>query len=148
MVSSTGDYSIFDKLTEVKTAGGRAEQTLRIERRVRLKNRIALKFAGFDSPEKATQLVGQELEIEERELPTLREDQFYCYKLIGLKVVDASGEVVGEIVDILENPANDVLLIRSPEKEEILIPAVKEVVKKIDLERGVVEIKLIPGLLE
>jgi 16S rRNA processing protein RimM len=148
VVSSTGEYSIFDKLTEVKTAGGETEETLKIERRVSLKNRIALKFAGFDSPDKATQLIGRELEVEERELPTLREDQFYCYKLIGLKVVDTDGEAVGEIVDILENLANDVLIVRSPEQEEVLIPAVKEVVKRIDLKRGLVEIKLIPGLLE
>jgi len=67
---------------------------------------------------------------------------------MGLKVVDTDGEVIGEIVEILENPANDIFVIKSPQKEEILIPATKGVVRKIDLEKGLIEIKLIPGLLD
>lgn len=148
MISSTGEYSIFEQIAEVKISGAKVEQTFRIERRVTLKNRMALKFEGVDTAEKASQLVGQELAIEEKDLPDLPGERFYCYELIGLKVVDTDGEGIGEIVEILENPANDIFVIRSSQKEEILIPAVKEVVRKIDLKKGLMEIELIPGLLD
>lgn len=148
VISSTGEYSIFEKIAKVKISGGKVEQTLRIERKVTLKNRMALKFEGIDTAEEASQLVGHELAIEEKDLPGLPGEHFYCYELIGLKVVDTSGEVIGEIVEVLENPANDIFVVRSSQKEEILIPATKEVVRRIDLERGLIEIKLIPGLLD
>lgn len=148
VTSSTGEYSIFEKMAEVRISGGKVEQTLRIERKVTLKNRMALKFEGIDTAEEASQLVGHELAIEEKDLPVLPGEHFYCYELMGLKVVDTDGEVIGEIVEILENPANDIFVIKSPQKEEILIPATKGVVRKIDLEKGLIEIKLIPGLLD
>jgi 16S rRNA processing protein RimM len=148
VISSTGEYSIFEQIAEVRVSGAKVEQTFRIERKVTLKNRMALKFEGVDTAEAASQLVGQELAIEEKDLPDLPAERFYCYELIGLKVVDADGEAIGEIVEILENPANDIFVIRSSQKGEILIPAVKEVVRKIDLKKGLMEIDLIPGLLD
>lgn len=148
VVSSTGDCCIFEKIKELKLSGEKIKRTLEIEAKVRLKNRVALKFKGIDSPEKASQLVGCELQIEAEDLPALPAGQFYGHKLIGLKVIDKNGEVVGETVDILENPANDLFVIESPQKEEILIPAVKAVVKRIDLKKGLMEIEVVPGLLE
>ncbi|MEE8608913.1 MAG: PRC-barrel domain-containing protein, partial [Nitrospiraceae bacterium] len=64
----------------------------------------------------------------------------------GLEVRSATGAVLGRVTDILTTGANDVYIVRS-EKREILVPATDEVIKEIDVERGLMLIEEIPGLI-
>jgi 16S rRNA processing protein RimM len=61
-------------------------------------------------------------------------------------VFDEVGELMGELVQIIETGANNVFVVRGPH-EEILIPDIAEVVRDIDFEKGQVTIRLLPGLL-
>ena len=77
----------------------------------------------------------------------LSEDTYYIFELIGLEVITTEGESIGFIEDVYDLPANDVYVVKEKARE-ILIPAVKEIVKKVDIEKREIVIEPIEGLLE
>ena len=109
-------------------------------------NAALLKFNGIDTPEQAEVLRNQIVQIELKDAVKLPKGKLYLYQLIGLRVVTAEGEKLGEITDVLETGANDVYVVHDGARE-ILIPAIEDVVKEVSLERGEVTIKLIEGLI-
>ena len=68
------------------------------------------------------------------------------FQLVGLEVRTTQGELLGNISEILTAPANDNYVV-SRDKEQILIPAVEDIVKSVDLDKGCVVIEPIDGLL-
>lgn len=104
------------------------------------KNRPVLKLSGIGNVEAAKALQWEYLEaLAER--PPLDEDEFLTEDLIGMKVFDKDGEPLGEVDEVLAYPAHDTLQVG-----EILIPVVKQFVKRIDLEKGRIDVELIPGM--
>lgn len=83
--------------------------------------------------------------VSETDLYDLDQDEFYIKDLIGLEVVNSQGEKIGHIKDILTYAANDIYLLECQDGEK-LVPAVKEFIKKVDLESGQVVIDLIEGM--
>ena len=110
------------------------------------KGLVYLKLSGIDDREAASSLRDRFLVVPESELGPLPEGQYYRFQLIGLEVRSASGAVLGRVTDILTTGANDVYIVRS-EKREILVPATDEVIKEIDIERGLMLIEEVPGLI-
>jgi 16S rRNA processing protein RimM len=104
---------------------------------------LVLKFTGVDDRDVADQLRGKYLEIETTEIQPLPEGSYYHWQLLGLEVFDASGSRLGEVTDILDNPANDVYVVGNGDAQ-VLVPAVSEVVRSIDLEAGRMVVDL-PG---
>jgi 16S rRNA processing protein RimM len=111
------------------------------------KGQAIIKLEGIDSDEQAEKLRGKALEIHYRQLETLPEGQYYHFQLIGLEVWTTQGQRIGKVVRVLSTPANDNYVVAS-EKGEILIPAIEDVVKGIDLEAKRITIEAIKGLLE
>jgi len=104
------------------------------------KSRLLIAFEGVASREQAEALLGAQL-MAEPDAALLPEGQYYHYQLAGLAVYER-GEYIGKITDILSRPANDVYVIQNEAGEEIWIPALKSVVKKVDLEAGRMEVEL------
>jgi len=73
------------------------------------------------------------------------EEQFYHDQIIGLQVKTTGGEIIGTVTDILSGISNDNYIVRSP-AGEVLIPAIEDVVKSIDLDKREVVIEAIEGL--
>jgi 16S rRNA processing protein RimM len=96
---------------------------------------VALFLEGIESIEQAEGLRGIELAVTVESLPRLPEGSYYHYQVIGLTVVDTGGAVLGRIESILQTGSNDVYCVRQG-PEEILIPAVKDFVERVDLESG------------
>ncbi len=109
--------------------------------------RIYLDLEELKSREQAAQWRGASVEIPGASLPPLEEGEYYAFELIGLKVVTTQGEEVGVLAEVLDMPANDVYVVRKGEKEH-LIPAIKDVVKEVDLSAGRMVIEAIEGLLD
>ena len=109
--------------------------------------RVILKLQDIETPEAVDALRGALLEIPEAELSPLPADTYYHFQIIGLKVVTSGGEPIGEIVDILSTGSNDVYTVKG-ERGEVLIPAIADVIRQVDLERGVLIIEPLPGLLD
>jgi 16S rRNA processing protein RimM len=86
----------------------------------------------------AERLRGKDVAVPRSVLPDTRDDEFYWADLIGLKAVNVAGEDLGEIVQILQTGANDVLVVRGG--SERLIPFIATVVREVDLAQGVVRV--------
>jgi 16S rRNA processing protein RimM len=111
------------------------------------KGKAIIKLEAIDSADDAEKLRGKALEIHHSQLETLPEGQYYHFQLIGLEVWTTEGERLGKVIRILSSPGNDNYVVGG-EKREILIPAIEDVVKSIDLERGRITIEAIKGLLD
>ena len=110
------------------------------------KGKAIIKLNTIDSIEQAQRLKGQPVEIHRSQLKPLSEEQYYHFQLIGLEVWTTQGELLGNITEILAAASNDTYIISSP-KGELLIPAIEDVVKSIDLDNRRLVIEAIDGLL-
>ena len=104
------------------------------------KKNFLVKFQGCDNMNDALALKGKILKVRREELAPLPEGHFYIFDIIGLEVFTESGESLGDVTDVLETGSNDVYVVEAKEssalpkrRQPLLIPALKEVVKKIDL---------------
>jgi 16S rRNA processing protein RimM len=111
------------------------------------KHHLLLKLATINSIEAAEKLKGHDLTVPSSELQALPEGQYYTFQLIGLKVVTTKGKLIGRLTDILTTVSNDVYVVKG-KRGEILIPAIEDVVKSINLEKGKIVIEAIEGLLD
>ena len=110
---------------------------------------VILKLAGVNDRNAAEALKNKDVFITEDDLKELPEDTFYIRDLIGMKVFDIeTGENIGILKDVLQNTAQDVYVVSTEDKKEILIPAVRQFIKKINLEERSIEVKLIEGMKE
>ena len=110
------------------------------------KGKAIIKLDTIDSIEDAQRLRGKLIEIHHSQLQPLPEGQYYHFQLIGLEVWTTQGELLGNITEILTAESNDNYVVRGA-KGEVLIPAIDDVVKSIDLARGRITIEAIEGLL-
>ncbi|GAB4319251.1 MAG: ribosome maturation factor RimM [Candidatus Zixiibacteriota bacterium] len=101
----------------------------------------------FETPEDVRPWINGDLEIDAADRVTLPEGQFFHDQIVGLKVRTTEGEDIGEIVEIIENVANDVYVCRRDD-HEYLIPAVEEFITEIDIDAGIMTIDPIPGLID
>lgn len=118
---------------------------IRVEVAKAHKKALILKLEGIDSIDAAEGMVESEVMIRRSSLAALGEGEYYWFQLIGLKVQDENGRSYGFIREIIETGSNDVYVARRGD-EEFLIPAIEQVVRKIDLEKKVIVIELLPGL--
>jgi 16S rRNA processing protein RimM len=117
----------------------------RILKNVKEENDPLIKLKGIDSREEAKKLVGSEIFLPEEESISLPEDTYFSHDLIGLEVVDLKHGKIGFVKEILEMGGNDILVVRS-KKREVLIPAVAEYVKSVDVEEGKIAVQLLDGM--
>jgi len=122
------------------------QQPVTIDRAEWHKGKLVIKLDAINSAEEAQKLRGQYLEIPANQLRPLPEGQFYLFQVIGLEVQTTQGELLGIITEILSAESNDTYVV-SGDRGEILIPAIEDVIKSIDLDSGLMTIQPIFGLL-
>lgn len=136
-----------DNLIAVAPDGSRA--TLALEEHWFHGARIVLKFAGYDSIEAASQLVGREFAVPEAERVELEEDEFYEWELAGCRVETVGGERLGTVREVMRTGGVEMLVVESSGGEgEYLIPMAEDICVEIDVEKKVVRVDPPEGLLE
>ena len=100
-----------------------------------------LDLEGVDTMEPASALIGQYVFAPPKNLP---EGEYYWKDIIGLDVLTEAGLKLGRITNILATGSNDVYICSG--EREILIPAFDDVVRKIDIEKGIIVVRLLEGL--
>ena len=113
-----------------------------VENARRANKNIIIKFQSVNSPEEVAPYRNQIVYIPSDGLPDLPDGEFYHHELIGLTVVTEADEVVGVISEILETGANDVFIVKTPDKKEVLIPVVFDFVLDYILEEGKIRVRL------
>ena len=106
---------------------------------------LLLNLEGFDNPESVRELVGKEVFSAVKNLPALSPGKYYHHQLIGMRVFEGD-EDLGVLGAIMETGANEVYIIDQADGSELLIPAIPEVILKVDLEQKRIEVHLLEGL--
>ena len=89
---------------------------------------------------------GFDIKISEDQQQDLEDGSYYYHQIIGLDAVTLDGEKIGKISEILAPGANDVCVVNRKGKKELLLPVIDDVIKKVDLEQGLVVVDLLEGL--
>lgn len=97
---------------------------------------VLMKFAEYPVREDAMRLTGKKLTIDRSEAAPLNEGEYYTFDIIGLTVFNINGEKLGTIENVLRTGSNDVYQTRLKNGGELLVPALKTVVKLIDVHNG------------
>jgi 16S rRNA processing protein RimM len=109
---------------------------------------LILKLNGINDANTAETLRNAPLMIPLDQLAALPADSYYQHDILGLEVITVDGRTLGKIDDIIVTGSNDVYVIKAPTGKQILIPAIKDVVKQVDLSRKMMYIDPIEGLLD
>jgi 16S rRNA processing protein RimM len=113
----------------------------------RLRGRLLhVKLSAIDDRTAAEPLGQHYLQVPEGELEPLEDDRYYRFQLIGLSVRSVSGEPLGRVVSVETTPSNDLFVVQGP-RGEILVPAIDDIVKEIDVQGGLMTIEVVPGLI-
>lgn len=143
--SLTNDLKRFNDLKSVYVGDGK--ELLTIEKVREHKNNIIIMFQEHNNINNVLKYKESNLYIDMEDRVELPEDHYFIFELIGLEVYDLNDKYIGEIVDVIQGPSNDVYLINSELNKEIMIPGVKEFVKSIDIERKLMKVDPIEGMI-
>jgi 16S rRNA processing protein RimM len=111
-------------------------------------DRIVLKFAGYDSIEAASKLVGHEFAVPETERVELEEDEFYDWELAGCRVETVNGEQLGTVREVMRTGGVEMLVVEGEAGREYLIPMAEDICVHVDIENKLVRVDPPEGLLE
>jgi 16S rRNA processing protein RimM len=128
-------------LTVVKITGARLH-----------KQHLLLQLEGVNRREEAEALRGEWLFVNEADAVALDEGVYWVHDIIGLDVQTEEGDALGVVREVLFTGANEVYVIETPpginRGRDLLLPAIEEVVRKVDLAAGCMTVHLLPGLVE
>lgn len=135
-----------ERLIAVGPDGGR--EPLKLEEHWFQGGRIVLKFAGFDSLEAASELIGCEFAVPEQERVQLPEDEFYDWELAGCRVETIEGQHLGSVREVMRTGGVCLLVVENREGREFLIPLAEAICVTIDIKKKLVRVDAPEGLLE
>jgi 16S rRNA processing protein RimM len=109
------------------------------------KGTLLLKLAGCDDRNEAELLRDMLVQIPIEEAVPLEDGEHYHFQIVGVRVETESGVWLGQVAEVLETGANDVYLVRGP-RGEVLLPAITDVVRELDMEEKRMVVRLLPGM--
>lgn len=145
---TTDDVKRFKKLKNVILDTGREKIELEIEGVKFFKQFAILKFKGIDSINDVEKYRQKSLYVTRDNAVRLSRDEYFIADLIDLRVFDENDEEIGVMTDVMQTGANDVYVIRMNDGRELLLPAIKECVLKVDIDAGFIRIHIMEGLLD
>lgn len=142
----TDDISRFEKLKEVYLEQEGGLKKYAVEGSKNLKNMVILKLKGIDTMNDAEKLRELYVKVGRWDAVPLPKDTFFICDIVDSEVYAIDGSYLGKLCDVLQTGSNDVYVVKS-ESQEILIPALKTVVKEIDLKNNKITVDLPEGLI-
>ena len=112
------------------------------------KGMVLLKFFGVDDRNAAEKFVGANIFVTDEQVSSLADDEYFERDLIGMELIAEDGKSVGQLTKIIYTPANDVYVIKPPDGEAFMIPAIKDVIKHVSVIDRKMTVKLLDGLGE
>ena len=117
------------------------EAEAEIVRRAGTDDRPILRLRGHESREAAEALRGTDLFVHRDEAPPLEEDEWYAEDLEGCRVVDGD-DFVGYVRRLVALPSCEALDVGRVDDGELLVPLIRDAVRSIDIDAGVVDVDL------
>lgn len=145
---TTDDMNRFKKLKTVILDTGKEKKTLEIEHVKFFKNMVILKFKGLNNMNDVEMWRQKDLWITRDQAVKLSPDENFIGDLIGLKVMTDEGKELGIMTDVMQTGANDVYCVQTADGKELLLPAIKDCILKVDLENQEMLVHVLDGLLD
>ena len=145
---TTDDPQRFRRLKEVTLDTGRERLSLKIQNVKFFKNMVILKFEGYDNINDIECYKGKELWIHRSQAGNLKKDEYFIADLVGMTVTEEDGHVLGTLSDVIQTGANDVYVVKMESGKELLLPAIRQCILKVDVESGQMRVHLLPGLMD
>lgn len=143
----TDDIKKFSNLKTIyiKTKSGLTE--FKIEQVRYVKNMVMLKLAGIDTVEEAEKYRNLYIKILRDQGEELEEGSYYVVDILGCKVNTDANQELGKIVDVFQTGSNDVYVVKDEQGKQILLPAIKQVIKNVDIKNKIITVHLLEGLV-
>ncbi len=145
---TTDDPQRFRRLREVTLDTGREQLVMKIQNVKFFKNMVILKFEGYDNINDIECYKGKELWIHRSQAGNLKKDEYFIADLVGMTVTEEDGHVLGTLSDVIQTGANDVYVVKMESGKELLLPAIRQCILKVDVESGQMQVHLLPGLMD
>jgi 16S rRNA processing protein RimM len=141
VVPQTDDIKRFELLKSISVfVGEHYEKSFDIEAVSYHKSFVILKLKDINDMTAAERLKGYLIKIQREQALPLKIDEYYISDLYGMTVITENGEQIGEISDVILTGANDVYTVTAEGQKDVLIPAVKQYINSVDVEKRVVVI--------
>lgn len=144
---TTDNAERFKDLKKVILDTGKETLPMEIENVKFFKQFAILKFKGIDNINDIERYKRCPLLIEREDAVPLEEGEYYIADMIGMKVQTEDGAEFGTLKDVMETGANDVYVIDSLAHGEVLVPAIRQCIKNVDIDKGLMTIHLMEGLI-
>jgi len=114
-----------------------------------LRGYVHLKLEGYNELDKVDTLRGKYLYIDRKHAVKIKKGSYYYYDILGCRVITKDGELLGTVFDIQNAGSSDVYFVRPQNSKngELLIPAISDVVKEIDVANKEIVIEMVDGLV-
>ncbi len=143
----TDDITRFDNIKNIYVETNKTKRQYEIEEIKYHKEMVLLKFKGIDSVEEAELLRNSYLKIHRKDEPELEEGTYYIVDLIGLEVYSDEGILLGKLEDIYNTGSNDIYVVKNELGKQLLLPAISDVIKQIDLQQKKIVVHILKGLI-
>lgn len=144
---TTDDPARFKKLKKVMLDTGKETIPLEVQGVRYFKQLVILKFKGIDNINDIEKYKKCPLLVLREDAVPLEEDEYFIADMIGMEVVTEDGESFGTLKDVLQTGANDVYVVTDIRGEEVLLPAIKECILKVDMKSRKMVVHLMDGLI-
>lgn len=143
---TTDDPTRFKKLKKIILDTGKEQLELEIAGVKFFKNMVILKFREFDNINDVEKYRQKKLYVTRENAVKLKKNEYFIADLIGLRVQTDEGEALGELTDVIQTGANDVYVVRTIDEDELLLPAIRECIREVDIEARNMVVHMMPGL--
>lgn len=145
---TTDDPERFLDLDEVILDTGREHKILEIEGVKFFKNQVILKFKGYDNINDIEKYLKKDLLVDREHAVELGENENFIAEPYRQEVVTDEGKVLGTLTDVIETGANDVYAVKTPEGKEILLPAIRDCIRDVNVDEKRMTVHVMEGLLD
>ena len=143
----TDDIKRFDNLEKVYVETNKTKKQYEIEQVKYHKDMVLIKFKGIDKVEDAELLRNSYLKVNRKDEPELEEGTYYIVDLIGLDVYSDEGNLLGKLDDIFNNGSCDIYVVKDEFGKQLLLPAISDVIKEINLDEKKIVVHILKGLV-
>ena len=143
----TDDIKRFDNLKTVYIEKNNTQKEYEIEEVKYHKDMVLIKFKDVDTVEQVELLRNAYLTISRDSAEKLEEGRYYIVDMLGLEVYTDEQVLLGTLDDIFNTGSNDIYVVKDKQGKQILLPAIQDVIKQIDMENRKMIVHLLPGLV-
>ncbi len=143
----TDDINKFDKFKKIYIKKENTKKEYQIEEVKYHKQMVLMKLKGINTPEEADLLRGSYLIINREDEEPLEEGEYYIIDLLGSEVYTDENVLLGKLEDIYNTGSNDIYVVKDELGKQVLLPAISDVIKNIDIKNKKITVHIVSGLM-